>query len=224
MASDNFSNLKKIIEKEKFDRVQGILFDLGFSSWHLEQSKKGFSFLKSEPLDMRYSPANPLTAEQIVNYWSLAEIARILTEYGQETFSQIIAQKIIDYRKTRQIKTTDQLAKIIQNAVPQKRKRINAATQTFQALRIAVNGELKNLQIALPQALDILVCGGRIAVISFHSLEDRIAKNFFKAKQKENLVNILTKKVIRPERHEIIINPRSRSAVLRVVEKICRTH
>ncbi len=245
LVRNNFANLKEITEKEKFLKVSGILFDLGFSSWHLEKSCKGFTFLKNEPLDMRYDAENPLTAEKILNYWSETEIKKILEEYGEERFAGMIAKEIIETRRVKEIKNTYQLAGIIKKAVPgwYQREKIDASTKTFQALRIAVNDELNNLNKALPQALEVLKPGGKIVVISFHSLEDRIIKNFFKqyaekegvsskALAKEGLLapysgaarssglSILTKKPIRPAWEEMRLNPRSRSAKLRAAEKI----
>lgn len=228
LVCGNFANLEEIVKKQKIRAVQGILFDLGVSSWHLEKSERGFSFQRKEPLDMRYNPQNPLTAEKIINYWSASEIEKILREYGEERWARQIAQNIIEFRKIKPITTTSQLIDIVKKSIPAKfrRKKIHPATQTFQALRIAVNDELNNLEKALPQALKILKPGDathpppRIAVISFHSLEDRIIKNFFKEKAKENLLKILTKKPIRPTNKEIKINPRSRSAKLRAGQKI----
>ena len=220
LVNDNFVNLKEIVKREKFKQVQGILFDLGMSSWHLEESGRGFSFLKKEPLDMRYSTGNPLTAEKILNYWSGSEIERILREYGEERFSGRISQEVIKERNIRPITDTSQLIEIIKRAVPQKfqHQRIHFATRTFQALRITVNDELNNLKKALPQAIEILKSKGRLVVISFHSLEDRIVKNFLKEKGQE--LKILTKKPISPSFKEIKINPRARSAKLRAAEKI----
>ncbi len=237
LVCDNFVNLKKIVEREKFRQVFGILFDLGMSSWHLEKSGRGFSFQKDEPLIMRYDwkknsktpllhsrriSEKNLTAEKIINQWPEKKIEKILREYGQERFAKRIAKKIIEERKIKEIKTTFQLVKIIKSATPiwYQRKKIHPATRTFQALRIAVNDELNNLEKALPQALEILEKGGRMVVISFHSLEDKIVKNFFKKKVKEKSIKILTPKPIRPSVEEIKINPRSRSAKLRAIKKI----
>ncbi|MDI6591538.1 MAG: 16S rRNA (cytosine(1402)-N(4))-methyltransferase RsmH [Patescibacteria group bacterium] len=222
LVNDSFVNLKETVEREKFKSVNGILFDLGLSSWHLEESKRGFSFLRREPLDMRYNLKNPLTAKKIVNCWSEKEIEKILKEYGEERFARSIAKAIVETRKLKSIETTWQLVKIIKKAVPSwyRHRRIHFATKTFQALRIAVNNELNNLKKALPQAIEILNPKGRLVVISFHSLEDRIVKNFLKEKFKENSITILTKKPIRPSKQEIEINPRSRSAKLRAVLKI----
>lgn len=250
LINDNFSNLKKIVEKYKFFPVQAILMDLGWSARQFEESGRGFSFQKDEPLDMRYntrisraSDANNLrmltadTAEQIVNKWSEDEIGRILREYGEERNWREIARVIVRSRKERPIKTTGDLVQIIQSSefsakgarLPDgqgsalgervRNSKIHPATKTFQSLRIAVNDELNNLRQALPQAMEILAPGGRLAIISFHSLEDRIVKQFFKSQSGQTLT-IITKKPIRPSREEITANPRSRSAKLRVVGKI----
>lgn len=227
LVNDSYTNLKKIVEKYKFQPVAGILFDLGMSSWHLEESGRGFTFLKDEPLDMRYNfqfpiPNFQLTAEKIVNEYSQEKIENILREYGEEMFAKRIAKKIIEERKIKPIKTTFQLVEIIKKAVPRRyqRKKIHWATRTFQALRIAVNDELNNLEKVLPQTIDILKPQGRLVIISFHSLEDRIVKNFFKEETKKSLIKILTKKPINPSQEEIKINPRSRSAKLRACQKL----
>ena len=221
LVNDSFANLKEIVKRERFPAVSGILFDLGMSSWHLEESGRGFSFLKNGPLDMRYSPQNPLTAEKIVNYWSKSEMEKILREYGEERFAKKIAEKIIEARQSKPIKTTSQLVEIIKKAVLSRyrHQKIHFATRTFQALRITVNDELNNLEKALPQTLEILKPGGRLVVISFHSLEDRIVKNFYRDSSPEKL-KILTKKPIRPTPEEIKINPRARSAKLRAAIKL----
>jgi len=222
LVNDSFVNLKEITKKVKFRQVSGILFDLGMSSWHLEESGRGFSFLKNESLEMRYNPENSLTAEKIVNYWSKSEIEKILWEYGEEKFSRKIAENIINFRQLKPVKTTFQLVEIIKKAIPSwyQHKKIHFATRTFQALRIAVNDELNNLEKALPQATEILKPGGKIVIISFHSLEDRIVKNFFKNKSEKGELKLLTKKPIRSTKEEIKINPRSRSAKLRAAEKL----
>ncbi len=200
LKNDSYANLKQIVEEHNFRPVQGILFDLGMSSWHLEESGRGFSFQRNEPLDMRFNPEiNPLTAQEIVNHWPEKEIEKILKEYGEERFTRRIARKIIETRKREPIKTTLQLVEILGGR--------HFARRTFQALRIAVNDELENLKKALPQALEVLEREGKIVVISFHSLEDRIVKNFLKGK------------VIRPTIEEIQKNPRARSAKLRIAIK-----
>ena len=222
LVCENFTNLKEIVVKQKFEPIHGILFDLGFSSWHIESSRRGFSFQKEEPLDMRYNPANALKAENIINEYAEKEIEKLLRDYGEEKFSKRIAKKIVEERKRKWIKTTSQLAEIIKKAVPKNydRRRIHPATRTFQALRIAVNNELDNLEKALPQALDILTAGGRLTIISFHSLEDRIVKCFLKSERDKEIIRILTKKPVRPSDDEIKINPRSRSAKLRAAVKL----
>src|SRR3989338_1166792 len=219
LAEGNFAHITTIAQQEKFKPVHGILFDLGFSSLHIEESRRGFSFQKQEPLDMRYSLNNPITAEKIVNYWSKTDIERILKEYGEEQFSKEIAQAIAEQRTRTPIVKTTQLIKIIQDATPgwYHRKRIHAATKTFQALRIAVNNELENIKEALPQAVELVEPNGRIAVISFHSLEDRIVKNFFKTHPS---LSMITKKPIVALSQEQKTNPRSRSAKLRVALKL----
>ncbi len=235
LVCDNFVNLREITKKEGFHSVSGILFDLGMSSWHLETSNRGFSFLRNEPLDMRYNPQNPLTAEKILNFWSETEIEKILKEFGEERFAQIIAKGIVKERRINPIKTTSYLVKIIEKVIPNryKHQRIHFATRTFQALRIAVNDELNNLEKALPQAMEILNRNGRLVVISFHSLEDRIVKNFYRGRVEGPAeggrvvgglssvdLKILTKKPIGPTKEEIKINPRSRSAKLRAAIKV----
>jgi len=229
LVNDSYTNLKKIIEKYNFGPIDGILFDLGMSSWHLEKSSRGFTFLKNEPLDMRYNVTKfkrslkscyQLTGSEIVNQWPEPEIEKILKEYGEERFAKRIARKIVEERRVKPIKNTFQLVEVIKKAVPSgyRHGRIHPATRTFQALRIAVNDELNNLKKVLPQTIEVLKKEGRIVIISFHSLEDRIVKNFFR-KESSNL-QILTKKPIRASQEEIKINPRSRSAKLRAAIKL----
>ena len=217
LVNDNFANLKEIVAKEKFKKISGVLLDVGMSSWHLEHSGRGFSFQRNEPLDMRYDLKNPLTAKKILNFWSENEIKNILQEYGQENFAENISREIIRERKYREIVTAHQLAEVIRRAVPARYRqaKINPATRTFQALRIAVNDELNNLKKVLPAALEVLEPAGRLVVISFHSLEDKIVKDFFKQEAKTNSIQIITKKPITPTFGEIKNNLRSRSAKLR---------
>jgi 16S rRNA (cytosine1402-N4)-methyltransferase len=242
LVNDSYLNLKKILKKYKFE-PEGILFDLGLSSWHLQESKRGFSFLRNEPLDMRYkinfacktktkskithfgrSPKKcyQLTAKEIVNNWSESEIEKILKEYSQERFAKRIAKRIVKERKRKPIETTFDLVEIIKKATPKwyHFRKIHPATKTFQVLRIVVNDELNNLKKGLAQAMEVLKTGGRLVVISFHSLEDKIVKIFFREKAKENLLKILTKKPVRPTEKEIKKNPRARSARLRAAIKI----
>jgi len=224
LICDNFSNLAEIVRKERFKSIAGILFDLGMSSWHLEESKRGFSFLRLEPLDMRYNPDSPLTAAKILNFWSKVELERILKEFGEEQFAPSISKAIVEERKRKPIENTFQLVRIISRAIPRgyQRRKIHFATQTFQALRIAVNQELERLRKGLEQAKEVLGREGRLLAISFHSLEDRIVKNFFKGLGSD--YQVLTKKPVRPGQYEIRINPRSRSARLRAIKKYARNN
>jgi len=227
LVQGNFADLKKIAEENSFYPINGILFDLGMSSWQIEKSGRGFSFQRDEPLDMRFgnrtskSPQS-LTAEEIINQWPEEELVKIFKEYGQERYARRIAYRVCQTRRIQPIKSTHQLVEIIQQAVPNRyqHRRIHFATRAFQALRIAVNDELNNLKKALPQALEILEKNGQLAIISFHSLEDRIVKIFFRETAKEGNLKILTKKPIRPGREEMNLNPRSRSAKLRVALKL----
>lgn len=220
LIKDNFKNLEEIVDDKKFKNVSGILFDLGMSSKELDDSGRGFSFQREEPLLMNMGDEMILTAEQIVNNWSAEDLEKLITEYGEERYARQIALAVVQKRIIKPIKTTFDLVEIIKNAVPRsyERGRINPATRTFQALRIAVNDELNALKIGLESALKILKLDGKIAVISFHSLEDRIVKNFFR--DHRDVLKIITKKPIVPVGVEILNNPRSRSAKLRVAQKV----
>jgi len=211
-VNDSYINLEKIIEENNFNNISGILLDVGMSSYHVDLSERGFSFNKDEPLIMTYGDGT--TAEEIINEYTEEEIEKILREYGEEKFSRKIAKKICEERKIRRIKSTLQLVEIIKKIVPY--SKIHPATRTFQALRIKANNELDNIEKVLPQALKALNKGGKLLVISFHSLEDRIVKNFMKNEGLE----IITKKPIIPTEEEIITNPRSRSSKLRIAIKI----
>jgi len=220
LVCENFASLEAIAKKYGFVGVSGVLFDLGLSSWHLEASGRGFSLWRNEPLDMRYNPqACTLTAEAILNTWSLKDLERILRVYGEERFARRIAKQIVE---SRPLRTTVDLVMAVERATPPwyHRRHIHFATKTFQALRIVVNNELENLEKALPQALNVLGSGGKLAVIAFHSLEDRIVKNFMRAKAKDGVVKVLTKKPMRPSEKEVRENPRARSARLRVAVKV----
>jgi len=219
LVNDSYVNLKEIVEESGIDSVSGILFDLGMSSWHLEESGKGFSFKKNEKLDMRYNRSFSISAEEIVNESKEEEIKNILEKFGEERFSKRIARRIVEEREKGKIETTFQLVEIIKKAIPGRYAgRGNFATRSFQALRIASNDELRNIEKGLEQSLDVVERGGIIVVISFHSLEDRIVKHFFK--KRPDSVEILTKKPVIPEEGEIETNTRSRSAKLRVAKKI----
>lgn len=226
LVNGNFADLEDIADKNNFKSVKGILLDLGFSSNQLEEGGRGLSFLKDEPLDMRFGAISSsgggergeVAAEDIINSYRYEDLARIFREYGEERNAGRIAKAICEYRKKNKIKTTGQLVEVVNKV--NYRSRIHPATRVFQALRIAVNQELNNLEKVLPQAVKILEPKGRLAVISFHSLEDRIVKHFFRNKKQEGALNILTKKPIRTSEEEAMVNPRSRSAKLRVAEKI----
>lgn len=222
---DEASGKKNKSEQKEFCNhlsINGIVCDLGLSSNQLEDEARGFSFLKDSPLDMRFG-GSELTAEYILNNYTPADIYKIIQEYGEEKFAWRIAQNIAQERRKAPIKTCFGLLEILKRSIPQKLQhgRTHYATKTFQALRIAVNDELGALTDFLPQALEVLSPQGRLAIISFHSLEDRIVKIFFRDKaKKEGVVKLLTKKPIVPADEEIAANPRSRSAKLRVIQKI----
>jgi 16S rRNA (cytosine1402-N4)-methyltransferase len=223
LVNDSYTNLKNIIAERNFGPINGIVMDLGLSSWHFEESGRGFSFKEDEPLDMRYNPQiNSLTALEIVNSYTEEDIERILKDYGEESFAKVIAKKIIEKRQEKPIRTTFDLVEIVWSSLPGRfqRKKLHPATKTFQALRIAVNSEIENVKKGLIQAAEVLGKDGRIAVISFHSLEDGEVKRFFKRCQEINIFEIITKKPIVPGFEEIRNNPRSRSAKLRVAKKI----
>jgi 16S rRNA (cytosine1402-N4)-methyltransferase len=217
-VNDSYINLKEITEKNNFKNVSGIIFDLGMSSYQIDESERGFSFLKNQPLIMTYGDAQK-TAKEIVNEYEEEKLEKIIREYGEEKFSRKIAKKIVLTRKIKPIETTHDLIEIIRQAIPgnQGHQKIHFATRTFQAIRIETNQELENIQTALPQAIDILNPGGKLAVISFHSLEDRIVKNFFKDQAKQGKATIITEKPIIPEEKEAQANPRARSSKLRII-------
>ncbi len=223
--NNNFRELDKVLEKESIKEVDGIVLDLGLSSDQLENSGRGFSFMKDEPLlmTMKENPrSEDITARDIVNDWSEESLADIIYGYGEEQFSRRIASGIVESRKVKKIETTFDLVDVIEKSVPNvyKKMRLHYATKTFQALRIAVNDELGALREGLAKGIEVLKKGGRMSVISFHSLEDRIVKRFFVEKQKENKIKIITKRPIIASEKELKENPRARSAKLRIIEKI----
>jgi len=223
LKKGNFSELKKIVKEAKIERICGILFDLGISLWHIEKSKRGFSFLRDEPLIMRYDKdLTKLTAIDILNKYPERKIEEILKNFGQERYAKKIARQICKVRKKERIETTFQLVEIVKRAVPKfyLKRKLHFATKTFLALRIFINEELENLKKGLSQSLEILEKRGRLVVISFHSLEDKIVKDFFKKKSKEGKLEILTKKPISPKIQEILKNKRARSAKLRAAKKL----
>jgi 16S rRNA (cytosine1402-N4)-methyltransferase len=231
----NFRDIDKIIAETVVDG--GILADIGVSSYQLDNAIRGFSFRDNGPLDMRMDRDAELTAEMIINQWSAAEITKVLREFGEERFASRVAGRIVGTRETRHIETTGELAEIVASAIPRKfwPDRIHPATRSFQGLRIAVNDELGALEEFLPKATNLLQPGTRLAVITFHSLEDRIVKNYFRERAnpctcppefpKCNCglttdIRLITKKPIVATEEEILNNPRSRSAKLRIVEKL----
>lgn len=231
LVNDNFVNLKNICAQHGFMPVHGILFDLGLSTLQLE-SRRGFSFQTDAPLDMRVSPNQELTAADIINSLSESELANLLWRYGEEPDSRRIARMIV---QSRPIETTGELVRAIEKAAPGYRGKIHPATRTFQALRIAVNHELENLSSALEQAVELLGYEGRLVVISYHSLEDRIVKQFMQREARgcicppglpkcvcghKPTIRIINRKVIIPAPEEITLNPRARSAKLRCGERL----
>ncbi len=232
VVHSSFRDLRAVVREHRFPPAGGALLDLGLSSYQLASQARGFSFVKDGPLDMRFDPTQNLTAAELVNNWPADELANVLYRFGEEKQSRRIARAIVAERP---LQTTRQLAEVIAKAVGGRRHRIHPATRSFQALRIAVNDELGALDEALPQALELLREGGRLAVISFHSLEDRLVKRFFRHEARDCVcppeqpvctchhrptLRIITRRPVRPTEIEIERNPRSRSAKLRVVEKL----
>lgn len=215
LAQANFSEMGRVCRERGFTDNDGILFDLGVSSMQLDTAQRGFSFQREAPLDMRFDMDTGPSAADIVNNYSEQELARILWEYGEERYSRQIAHRIVEQRP---ILSTLRLAHIVQQVLGSRRGRIHPATRTFMALRIAVNRELDSLKAALEQSTGLLRTGGRLVVISYHSLEDRIVKQFMRAEAAEHALSLIAKKVIKPSSEELRSNPRSRSARLRVAE------
>ena len=234
LVNGRFSELRSICNTNGVTQADLVLFDFGLSSTQLDDPDRGFSFRAEGPLDMRMDPTAPLSAAQIVNHYDLSEIERILRQYGEERWARRIAQFIVARRPLR---TTRELAQAVEAAIPRKAwpRDINVATRTFQGLRIAVNAELEEIEAGLKAALLILKPGGRMATISFHSLEDRLVKSFFNVESKDCIcppqqpvctcghratLRTVTRRPVRPTDEEVSNNPRARSARLRVAEKI----
>jgi len=232
LVNENFRYLESICNRHGFRPVHGIIFDLGMSSLQLEASGRGFSFQQDSPLDMRFSPRQSLTAADIVNTYPEGELGRLLERYGEEYRGKQIARRIVERRPLR---STLELSRAVEEAVGGRRGKIHPATKTFQALRIVVNKELESLQLALGQVLNLLGSGGRVVVVSFHSLEDRVVKEFLKRESQGCIcppsvpvcvcghkpsLKIVTRKAVRPSPEEMRVNPRSRSAKMRVGERI----
>lgn len=215
----SFSNIKNLAREAGVDLVDGILFDLGTSMFHLKTPERGFSFLSKEMLDMRMDKSQQLTAKEIVNEYPEKEIEKILFEYGEERLARKIAKAIILHRQTKEISTCAELAELV-SRVYRYRGKIHPATRTFQALRIAVNDEMNELRKGLASATDILKSGGMLCVIAYHSLEDRIVKNFIRDNGKQGVFRVITKKPLASSIEETRLNPSARSAKLRGAEKI----
>ena len=219
---DDFRNLDKVMSELELEEVDGMFFDLGVSSYQLENPERGFSIKFDGPLDMRMDRQSFISAYDLVNSLSEREISSILKAFGQEHWHNRIANILVRQRNKTPISSTRELTNIVLKAMPykQRRSRIHPATRTFQAFRIAVNRELEALEITLEKSVSFLRAGGHLCVISFHSLEDRIVKNKFRQFAKEEILSILTKKPLIPQDEEIKINPRCRSAKLRVAQKL----
>jgi len=235
--NSNFSDIDKVLDSLDIREVDGIIADLGMSSFQIESSERGFSFMREEPLDMRMDPRLRFTAYDLVNEMTLDEISRVLRMYGEEKWSRRIAKRIVETRKESPIKTSAELAGVVSLAIPRKfhPARIHPATKTFQALRIAVNNELENIEAFIGRAVSRLRVGGRLVIISFHSLEDRLVKSSFLRMAspcicppgmpecgcgKKKVLDIITRTPVIPADEEISNNPRARSAKLRVGERV----
>ena len=233
----NFADIGEILNDLGISKVDGILLDLGISSMHIEEEGRGFSFMRDEPLDMRMDRDKNLTACDLVNGLSQEELADIIWRYGEERWARRIAREICKRREEKRIETTGELSRIVSSVIPVRygKKRVHPATKTFQALRIVVNDELNNLKRVIYDGIDVLKPSGRFCIISFHSLEDRVVKESFRELEKgcicppelpecicerEPRIRIITKRPIKPSAEELTINPRSRSAKLRVAECI----
>lgn len=213
VANGSYKDMKRIAARHSIKQVDGVLFDFGMSSWHIESSRRGFSFLRDEILDMRYSKKSRLTAAEIVNTYSEKQLADMFWKYGQESRSRIFAHKVASYRKNTRILTTFDFIKAL--GIQKLTSKRHPATKIFQALRIAVNDELRSVEEGLRAAMDIVRKSGHVVAISFHSLEDAIVKNTFAAYGRA-----LTKRPVFATHAEITFNPRSRSARLRAWEKV----
>ncbi len=216
----NFRNIDKIANENKYEKVDGILFDLGVSSHQLDTPERGFSFSKDALLDMRMDQGLSVTAKDLVNGLNKGELYELFTKLGEESFARPISNSIIRAREIKPIETTGELASVIARVYPRNLKKIHPATKAFQALRIAVNDELNSLKESLPKSVSLLKSGGRLVTITFHSLEDRIVKDQFNLFESEKLGQVITKKPIVSQEEEVEENTRARSAKLRIFEKI----
>jgi 16S rRNA (cytosine1402-N4)-methyltransferase len=225
LRKENFKDLRGVLKSLATKAVHGILLDLGVSTEQLEDREKGFSFRWDGPLDMRMSRETNITAQDLLKKKSVSEMSGMIRQYGEERWAHRIARAIVRQRQTRPIRTTRELVEVIEKSVPFHRGRIHPATRTFQALRIAVNDELGNLQTFLAECSDLLFPKARLCIISFHSLEDRIVKDHFRQWAKKGgggspSFRILTPKPVVPSTAEVLSNPKARSAKLRVAEKL----
>ncbi len=221
-VNDDFRNIEKIFGHLGITSIDKALFDLGMSSFQVDDGKRGFSFSKEGDLDMRFDPDKGISAREIVNKFSSAALADIIKKFGEERYAVLVAKKISSVRGKRRIKTTSELKDIIVDAIGRKyrKQRLHPAIRTFQALRIYVNDEITAAEEGIKKTIDYLAEKGRICVISFHSIEDRLVKNIFRDGAKDRQLKILTKKPIVPEEGEVRSNPRSRSAKLRAAERL----
>lgn len=221
LVNGNFKDIDKIARLHEFDSVAGILFDLGVSSFQLDTVGRGFSFLRDAPLDMRMDQSLAVSALDLINVLTKGELNELFTKLGEENFALAISDRIVRARKVEPITTTTQLANLVARVYGRRRKiGINPATKVFQALRIAVNDELNNVREGLPKAFELLKSNGRLIVISFHSLEDRIVKHTFRDWERRGRGNVLTKKPVEPKEEEVMKNARARSAKMRIIEKV----
>uniref|UniRef100_A0A831YZI3 Ribosomal RNA small subunit methyltransferase H n=1 Tax=candidate division WWE3 bacterium TaxID=2053526 RepID=A0A831YZI3_UNCKA len=221
LAQGNFRDIDQIAKEHGFTEADGILMDLGISSWHLKESGRGFSFQKDEPLDMREDPGLTVTAADLVNGLTKNELEKLFQKFGEEKRAAQLASAIVRARSLKPFRTTGELVEVVEGiqGIQGHRKKIHPATRIFQALRIAVNDEIENLRSALPRAFKVLKTGGRLVVLSFHSLEDREVKNFFQQMEANRRGAALTKKPFRPSAAEVFRNPQARSVKMRVLEK-----
>jgi len=221
-VNGDYRDISTILNEKGIDLIDGAVFDLGMSSYQIDEGERGFSFMNDGPLDMRFDRSQGKTARDVVNSFSADELADLIRDLGEERHAKLVAKRICSARKESPILRTGDLARIVAGALGAKyhRQKIHPAARTFQALRIYVNDELGAVEKGVPQAIDRLRSGGRICVISFHSLEDRIVKNIFRDRKKSGEVAVITKKPMRPSPEETRDNPRARSAKMRTAEKI----
>ena len=216
----SYTEAPAVLKELGLEGADGALFDLGLSSYQLDNPARGFSILRDGPLDMRFDKQNPLSAAVIVNTWPMAELERVLTQYGEERNATKIALAIMHARKEAPIETTQRLKEVVETVYGPKRGKTHPATQTFQALRIACNRELESVEQALNSLADTIKPGGRAAILTFHSLEDRLVKTHFKALAQSGEWKLITKHALSPDYAEVRQNRRARSAKLRVIERV----